>query len=181
MKRKLLGCPFSQAADPRGDIKAAVCIRMWLLKNPANLWWNWPRRRQTASKSRAPLHLTNPAVISCRCHQRLHTEHPRKVHPICLETPFLTSSVHRILSAHASSMGGVNGCNWRRRGCVLPASPLLSVYARLHLWDQSSFLVPVILHHFHPAAPLLDQPTTASVGFSALVSEDHFPHQETHL
>lgn len=77
--------------------------------------------------------------------------------------------------------GGVNGCNWRRRGCVRPASPLLSVYARLHLWDQSSFLVPVILHHFHPAAPLLDQPTTASLGFSALVSEDHFPHQETHL
>lgn len=77
--------------------------------------------------------------------------------------------------------GGRNGCNLRRRGRVLPASPLLSVYGRLHLWDQSALLVPVILHHFHPAAPLLDQPTTASVGFSTLVSEDHFPRQERHL
>lgn len=59
--------------------------------------------------------------------------------------------------------------------------PLLSVDGRLHLGDQSALLVPVILHYFHPAAPLLDQQTATSVGFSALLSEDHFPHQETHF
>lgn len=56
--------------DLRGNIKAAFCNPMWLLENPFHLWWNWQQRRQTASKSRVLLNLTNPAVISCRCDQR---------------------------------------------------------------------------------------------------------------
>lgn len=52
-----------------------------------------------ASKPGAPLNLTNPAVISGRCHQRqtrLRTARRRKARLIRLQTPFLASSGDRL-------------------------------------------------------------------------------------
>lgn len=86
-----------------------------------------------------------------------HMEHHRKERLTCLETPFLISSPHMVLSASVPLWAGRVG-GWLLFDETWMPLPSLVCMGRLCLRDQSSHLVPVILHRFLPASLLLDQP-----------------------